>query len=154
MSLMQQRQHAGTPIQGWLQDVQRDPRSVGAFRRRIQCLLQDPAVARRVAGRLDRRFGDGRLGDERLGHERLGDERLGGPERPAAADAPRCGSELSVGLSAPFAGPFAGSSGPALNGSLIGRCDCEKPCVLMTPDLRRFDTLAPRLKPVAVQFRA
>ena len=144
MSLMQQRQHAGTPIQGWLQDVQRDPRSVGAFRRRIQCLLQDPAVARRVAGRLDRRFGD----------DRLGDERLGGPERPAATDAPRCGSELSVGLSAPFAGPFAGSSGPALNGSLIGRCDCEKPCVLMTPDLRRFDTLAPRLKPVAVQFRA
>ncbi len=39
----------------WLDDVQRDPRTLGAFRRRIQALLTDPAVARRIARRLDGR---------------------------------------------------------------------------------------------------
>ena len=166
MSLM--RQHA-EPIQGWLQDVQRDPRSVGAFRRRIQCLLRDPAVARRVAGRLDRRlgdgpigdgefgdgrFGDGRFGDGQFGDRRLGDGRPGAAERPATAEAPRCGSELPAGLSPRLAGQLAGSSGEALSGTLIGRCDCERPCVLMAPDLRRFDTLAPRPVPVPVRLRA
>ena len=38
---------------GWLTSVQRDPRTLGAFRRRIEVLLSDPAVARRVARRLD-----------------------------------------------------------------------------------------------------
>lgn len=40
--------------QGWLQEVQRDPRTLGAIRARIERLLRDPAVARAVACRLDR----------------------------------------------------------------------------------------------------
>ena len=39
----------------WLDEVQRDPRTLGAFRRRIESLLTDPAVARRIARRLDSR---------------------------------------------------------------------------------------------------
>ena len=39
----------------WLDDVQRDPRTLGAFRRRIEALLTDPAVARRIARRLEAR---------------------------------------------------------------------------------------------------
>jgi hypothetical protein len=38
----------------WLQEVQRDPRSLWATRRRIECLLADPYVARSIAARLRR----------------------------------------------------------------------------------------------------
>ncbi|MGY6411284.1 MAG: hypothetical protein ACXIUV_09705 [Alkalilacustris sp.] len=56
----------------WLDDVQRDPRTLGAFRRRIESLLTDPAVARRIARRLDGRAADRTLPEpDRRPAERL-----------------------------------------------------------------------------------
>lgn len=36
----------------WLDAVQRDPRGMGQFQKRIEALLRDPAVARRVRARI------------------------------------------------------------------------------------------------------
>lgn len=46
----------------WLEEVQRDPRTLGAMRARIERVLADPAVARAVAARLAR--GDALFGAE------------------------------------------------------------------------------------------
>jgi len=47
---MRQRNRLDT--QAWLEEVQRDPRTLGALRARIERLLADPVVARAVAARL------------------------------------------------------------------------------------------------------
>ena len=68
MGSAQPRQTAA--MASWLDDVQRDPRTLGAFRRRIEALLTDPAVARRIARRLDGR-GAAAPGTDRQPAERL-----------------------------------------------------------------------------------
>lgn len=49
---MRQRNRQDTRT--WLEEVQRDPRTLGAVRARIERLLSDPVVARSVAARLER----------------------------------------------------------------------------------------------------
>jgi hypothetical protein len=132
---------------GWLEEVQRDPRTMGAFRRRIESLLSDPAVARRVAGRLCRLQEEGRAS---------------APETEVMADVPTVAANDS--RAAPGAGgrvtsfpPSAGrprtripvaalaASGGGQTASLFGRCDCPAGCCLMVADLRPSPALAPAL---------
>lgn len=42
----------GLTAEGWMDSIQRDPGTVRGFRKRIEALLRDPAVARRVRARL------------------------------------------------------------------------------------------------------
>ena len=85
MGSAQPRQTAA--MASWLDDVQRDPRTLGAFRRRIEALLTDPAVARRIARRLDGR------GAAPSGHAARMDD---SDRRPA--NGLRCGGGVSRGI--------------------------------------------------------
>jgi hypothetical protein len=112
---------------GWLEEVQRDPRTLGAFRRRIESLLRDPAVARRVAGRLDRLQEEGRASAPEA---ETPDEVYRSLSPPAAAAAPLRGRALAC---------VASREGT----SIFGRCDCEGGCCLMVPNLRPMQVKAP-----------
>lgn len=101
----------------WLRDVQRDPRTVGAFRRRIETLLNDGTVARRIAQRLQARSETGRAS---------------APE-PLEAPADRVAAVLPARLNGPASAVVA-RTGKAR--SIFGVCPCNGCCCLMVPDLR------------------
>lgn len=112
----------------WLEDVQRDPRTVGAFRRRIEALLRDAAVARRVSRRLGERADDAPVREPVPGP-------VPGPKPRGARVAPRC----DCAAEQPFGG-LRGRSGR----SIIGLCDCDRPCPLLSPGYVRMGAV-PRL---------
>jgi hypothetical protein len=114
MAMLRTGRVAATRVGDWLEDVQRDPRTVGSFRRRIESLLRDPAVARRVALRLDLREEAGRSTPREIE-----------PDCARDGAAPR-----SRALVAAFLGAEDGSV------SIFGSCDCSSRCCLMVPQLR------------------
>lgn len=126
-------------MSGWLEEVQRDPRTLGAFRRRIETLLTDPAVARRIAGR-------------------IGQRDCGRPAAPARRTAPDGREGVPALLSGALSGHCAGADRRAAvrpgdaAAAIFGRCDCPSGCCLMVPDLRRFPAhVAPALPVTAIQ---
>lgn len=92
----------------WLDDVQRDPRTMGAFRRRIEVLLRDAAVARRVSRRLGTQSADQAV------------------EETKQADTARC----RCASESPF-GVLQGQS-------IFGLCNCERQCPLMPVEFARL----------------
>lgn len=131
MAMAQRRQldqqGAEPAMTGWLQEVQRDPRTLGAFRRRIESLLRDPAVARRVASRVGRLQADGRAS---------------APETDAAPESLRALRSLRPTTAGLGAGGLVCAAGAAV-GSIFGRCDCDGGCRMMVPDLRPMKAMAP-----------
>lgn len=121
MAMMRTQGAAATQVTGWLEDVQRDPRTVGAFRRRIEQLLRDPAVARRVAHRLDRR-------------ELNGCPTVAGGGAAASADRQRAAPIPMQARGRALVGAFLGSESGAV--SIFGNCSCSTRCCLMVPHLR------------------
>lgn len=132
MSMAQRRQPVAAPMPGWLEDVQRDPRTVGAFRRRIEALLCDGVVARRVAERLERREAENRVSP---------DDSLPAPCTLAAPE--ETGTPVDRIPLKPRALLDAFLRDESGLVSLIGRCDCSTGCCLMVPDLRRFPNHVP-----------
>lgn len=121
MAMMRTGAVAAMQMTGWLEEVQRDPRTLGAFRRRIESLLRDPAVARRVAVRLEQREGEGRSAPSEVE-----------PAAPCAANP--CAVTAPMSRTQALVGAFLGREDGSV--SLIGRCDCASRCCLMVPDLR------------------
>lgn len=110
----------------WLQDVQRDPRTVGAFRRRIEMLLCDPAVARRVASRVGTRADLGLASPP---------EPLDLPATPRSVATPRPAANVVHALSAE----------PVRERSIIGSCRCDGNCCMMVPYLREMRAVFPEV---------
>lgn len=121
-------QGASPVMTGWLEAVQRDPRTLGAFRRRIESVLRDAAVARRVAGRLRRMQEEGRASPPEA-------EAIRGMPADAGREGP---APAACAARTPVAALATGAAGGA---SLFGRCDCPGRCCMMVPDLRPIPAL-------------
>lgn len=125
---MAQRQPQSVPaMAGWLEDVQRDPRTLGAFRRRIESLLCDPAVARRVAVRLCR----------------LQDEGRASPPEPETDCMQAAVGPMRAPVRAPVRGLAVACVATAPGASIFGRCDCAGSCCMLVPDLRPLQANPP-----------
>jgi hypothetical protein len=130
MAMAQRQQQSVPAMAGWLEEVQRDPRTMGAFRRRIESLLRDPAVARRVAGRICRLQDEGRASPSEIETDRA-------HAAPAAVGAVRGQVRAEVharAMSCVATGPGA---------SIFGRCDCDGLCCMLVPDLSPLRAKAP-----------
>ena len=115
-----------TALTGWLETVQRDPRTMGAFRRRIETLLRDPAVARRVAGRLEHRREVGLAEPLGLRDDATPDNRFPGTART-------------------LIGAFLCDEAGAV--SIFGRCECRGgPCRLMRREEGAMSGRPPELR--------
>lgn len=118
----------------WLQEVQRDPRTLGAVRRRIENVLRDPMVARRVSCRLIAR----KEAEEAARPRRVANH-------PGQRDVPVRGGA--------FAALLEGLRGATTtHGSIIGRCNCTGACCLMVADLRACAAPADAAAPPMLRF--
>lgn len=133
-------------IPGWLEEIGRDPRTVGAFRRRIESLLQDGAIARRVALRLEQRRDAGQ--DSPPETDR--DEAVW-PDRQTGQPRHTVGARRAEAARPAGQGTFGHG---AVVGSLIGRCDCATTCCMMVPNLGRFPAFGFHGRPSAMRAPA
>ncbi|MGY6635248.1 MAG: hypothetical protein ACXIU8_16120 [Alkalilacustris sp.] len=147
MGSVQPRQTA--EITGWLDTVQRDPRTLGAFRQRIEALLTDPAVARRVRRRLleaeahaTHPDGHDAAAARRHDRQRPTARLTGATEHCRATPAPAMTARTDRMPTRPTGGADRlgrwTTPGCGAGATIIGCCDCRGACRLMVPDLRRF----------------
>lgn len=143
MAMLRTGRVAATRVGDWLEDVQRDPRTVGSFRRRIESLLRDPAVARRVALRLDLREEAGRStpAETATSPATPGNCAVGGAVGGTGGGAVGGAAGRPRALVAAFLGREDGAV------SIFGSCDCSTRCCLMVPQLRGYRGLGLTVPP-------